>query len=175
MQTRLVLTRIGAAVVASMAFVTLAQGRPLAGLWDGEIKYDDLTVEFPMELSGNANDVKGSFFNGDERVTSSGCVQTGNLLVLDFADHATQLRVTEAGSVLKGTYGNKLQGVHEIELRRHRTAPSSGLGAPDISGLWTLPYESPKGEHAWRFIVRQHRSQVSAAILRIDGDTGVLT
>jgi thiol-disulfide isomerase/thioredoxin len=173
MQTRLV--RLGAAVVASMALATFAQGRPLAGLWDGEIKYDDLTVEFPIELSGSVNDVKASFFNGDERVTSSSCVQVGNLLVLDFADHATQLRVTEEGSVLKGTYGNKLQGVHEIKLRRHRTAPSSGLGAPDISGLWTLPYESPKGEHAWRLIVRQHRSQVSAAILRVDGDTGVLT
>src|SRR6266702_4227157 len=175
MQTRLILARIAAAVVASMALVTLAQGRPLAGLWDGEIKYDDLTVEFPMELSGSGHDVKGSFFNGDERVASTGSIQTGNSLVLDFADYATQLSVTEEGGVLKGTYGNKLQGVHEIELRRHRTAPSSALGAPDISGLWTLPFESPKGEHAWRFIVRQHRSQVSAAILRIDGDTGVLT
>jgi len=175
MQTRLVLTRIGAAAMVSMALVTLAQGRPLAGRWDGEIKYDDLTVEFPMELSGSGNDVKASFFNGDERVASTSCIRTGNSLVLDFADYATQLSVTEEAGMLKGTYGNKLQGVHEIKLRRHRTPPSSGLGAPDISGLWTLPFESSKGEHAWRLIVRQHRSQVSAAILRIDGDTGVLT
>jgi thiol-disulfide isomerase/thioredoxin len=175
MQTRLLLTRIGAAVVASVALVNLAQGRPLAGLWDGDIKYDDLTVEFPIELSGSGNDVRASFFNGDERVASTSSIRTGNSLVLDFADYATQLRVTEEGSVLKGTYGNKLQGVHEIKLRRHRTVPSSGLGAPDISGLWTLPFESPKGEHAWRLIVRQHRSQVTAAILRVDGDTGVLT
>jgi thiol-disulfide isomerase/thioredoxin len=158
-----------------MALVAVAQGRPLAGLWDGEIKYDDLTVEFPMELSGSGHDVKGSFLNGDERVASTSGIQTGNSLVLDFADYAARLSVTEEGGVLRGTYGNKLQGVHEIRLRRHRAASSSGLGAPDISGLWTLPFESPKGEHAWRFIVRQHRSQVSAAILRVDGDTGVLT
>jgi thiol-disulfide isomerase/thioredoxin len=174
MQTCSILTRSGAAVVAAMALVAVAHGRPLAGLWDGEIKYDDLTVEFPMELTGSANDVKGSFFNGDERVASTSGVQTGNSVVLDFADYATKLNVLEEGGVLKGTYGTK-QGAHEIKLRRHRTAPPSGLGAPDISGLWTLPFESPKGEHAWRFIVRQHRSQVSAAILRVDGDTGVLT
>ena len=161
MQTCSVLTRSSAAVAAAMALAAVAQGRPLAGLWDGEIKYDDLTVEFPMELSGSGNDVKASFLNGDERVASTSCIRTGNSLVLDFADYATQLSVTEEAGVLKGTYGNKLQGVHEIRLRRHRTAPSSGLGAPDISGLWTLPFESPKGEHAWRFIVRQHRSQVS--------------
>jgi thiol-disulfide isomerase/thioredoxin len=174
MQTCSVLTRSGATIVAWMALVAVAQGRPLAGLWDGEIKYDDLTVEFPMELSGSGNDVKGSFLNGDERVASTSGVQTANSLVLDFADYAARLSVTEEGGVLRGTYGNKLQGVHEVKLRRHRTAPSSGLGAPDISGLWTLPFESPKGEHAWRLIVRQHRSQVSAAILRVDGDTGVL-
>jgi hypothetical protein len=113
MQTRLVLARTGTAVVALMALVTLAQGRPLAGLWDREIKYDDLTVEFPMEFSGSASDVKGSFFNGDERVASTSSIQTGNSLVLDFGDYATQLRVTEEPGVLKGTYGNKLQGVHE--------------------------------------------------------------
>jgi thiol-disulfide isomerase/thioredoxin len=159
----------------AMALAAVAQGRTLTGLWDGEIKYDDVTVEFPIELSGSGSDVKGSFFNGDERVTSTSGVQTGNSLVLDFADHATQLSTREEGGVLTGTYGNKLQGVHEIKLRRHRTKPTSGLGAPDIGGLWTLPFESAKGEHAWRFIVRQHRSQVSAAILRVDGDTGVLT
>ena len=87
---------------------------------------------------------------------------------------ATHLNATVEGEVIKGTYGNSLIGVHDIELRRHRaTAPASS--APDINGLWTLPFESPKGEHAWRFIVRQHRSEVSAAILRVDGDTGVLT
>jgi thiol-disulfide isomerase/thioredoxin len=175
MQSRSVLTRLGAGAVALMALAAVAQGRPLAGLWDGQIKYDELTVEFPIELSGCGKDVKGSFFNGDDQVASTSGTQTGKALVLDFADHATQLNATEEGGVLKGTYGNKLTGVHEIVLRRHRAKTVSGSRTPDISGLWTLPFESPKGEHAWRFIVRQHRSQVSAAILRVDGDTGVLS
>ncbi len=34
---------------------------------------------------------------------------------------------------------------------------------------------TPKGEKAWRLIVKQHGAEASAAILRVDGDTGALT
>jgi peroxiredoxin len=44
-----------------------------------------------------------------------------------------------------------------------------------IDGLWEIPYKSPKGEKAWRLIVRQNGPEVSAAILRVDGDTGTLS
>jgi thiol-disulfide isomerase/thioredoxin len=46
---------------------------------------------------------------------------------------------------------------------------------PSIAGMWVIPTDSPKWEKAWRFIVRQTGSEVSAAVLRIDGDTGALT
>jgi thiol-disulfide isomerase/thioredoxin len=168
------LIRIGAYALTLTALATVAQARPLAGLWDGKVRYDELTIEFPIELSGSGKNVRGSFFNGDERVTSTQGTQTGDTLVLEFADYATQLNAHEQDGVLEGTYGNKLIGIHDIELRRHRAESASVSGVPDISGLWTLPFESPKGEHAWRLIVRQDRSQLSAAILRVDGDTGVL-
>jgi thiol-disulfide isomerase/thioredoxin len=38
-----------------------------------------------------------------------------------------------------------------------------------------VPFESGKGEKAWRFIVKQNGAEVTAAILRVDGDTGALT
>jgi thiol-disulfide isomerase/thioredoxin len=41
--------------------------------------------------------------------------------------------------------------------------------------LWEVGVQSPKGESAWRLIVRQSGTDVSAAILRVDGDTGTLT
>jgi peroxiredoxin len=40
--------------------------------------------------------------------------------------------------------------------------------------VWTIPNESNKGEHAWRLIIRQEGAKASAAILRVDGDTGAL-
>lgn len=51
-------------------------------------------------------------------------------------------------------------------------------GVPAISGLWEIEVKSSKGESAWRFIVRQSGPSgvnTSAAILRVDGDTGTLT
>jgi hypothetical protein len=49
--------------------------------------------------------------------------------------------------------------------------------APDISGNWYLEdvHSSKKGQKAWQFFVRQNGADVTAAILRIDGDTGALT
>jgi len=38
-----------------------------------------------------------------------------------------------------------------------------------------MEVNSPKGEKAWHLIVKQHGAEVSAAILRVDGDTGTLT
>jgi hypothetical protein len=33
----------------------------------------------------------------------------------------------------------------------------------------------PKGEKAWRLIIKQKGPEISASILRVDGDTGALT
>jgi thiol-disulfide isomerase/thioredoxin len=49
------------------------------------------------------------------------------------------------------------------------------ITVPVIDGLWEIAVQSPKGESAWCLIVRQSGSDVSAAILRVDGDTGALT
>jgi len=55
------------------------------------------------------------------------------------------------------------------------TQAASAEGVPNIDGLWEIPTRSAKGESAWHFIVRQRGAEVSAAILRVDGDTGALT
>src|SRR5919108_390554 len=44
-----------------------------------------------------------------------------------------------------------------------------------IAGLWNVQVKSAKGESAWQLIVRQAGAEISAAILRVDGDTGTLT
>ena len=47
---------------------------------------------------------------------------------------------------------------------------------PGVAGLWNVQVgKSSKGEAAWQLIVRQSGAEVSAAILRVDGDTGTLT
>jgi len=49
------------------------------------------------------------------------------------------------------------------------------VNAPSIAGDWELPHDSNKGEKAWRLIVKQQGPEISASLLRVDGDTGALT
>ena len=71
----------------------------------------------------------------------------------------------------KGTYGRPSRGSYPFHAKPFEPQPVAAKGVPSIAGLWDLAVKSPKGESAWRFIVRQSGPEVSAAILRVDGDT----
>ena len=147
----------------------------LSGLWDGTIRFDETPVRFTIELATDGTSASGSFFNGEERVSSTGGSFSAGELTLDFDHYATRLHATLHDGRLTGTYGNSRYGDHGIELHPH-AAPAAWRGkVPEVGGLWTLPFESPKGEHAFRLILRQDGPLISAAILRVDGDTGLLT
>jgi hypothetical protein len=55
------------------------------------------------------------------------------------------------------------------------TPPPPVRDIPNIAGLWNVQLTTSGREKAWHLIVRQSGAEVSAAILRIDGDTGTLT
>lgn len=161
-------------ILIPAAMVSAGMAQSIAGLWDATIQYDDLQVPFRIEFAGQGADIRASFFNGDERVTSTSGKRDGGSVTFQFADYATELKVTLADGALRGTYGGKRGGVHEFEAKPHREARFSGE-APAINGVWDVPTESAKGERAWHLIVRQNGSEASAALLRVDGDTGALT
>ena len=155
---------------------SVASAQSLAGLWDATIDAGGTPVPFRLGLSGNGPDVKGWFFNGDEReMSTSGTFENG-ALVLTFESYAGVLKATVQEGVLAGEY---IQRGKAQAVRATRAAAKSASGgkAPDISGLWFLQNvnSTKKGERAWRLIVRQRGREVSGAILRVDGDTGTLT
>lgn len=160
------------ALIPMSALVAPAQS--VNGLWDATVQYDDYKIPFPLQLSQRGSEVSASFFNGDDPVTSTTGKLTDNSLTVRFEHYATQLNATLSDGTLKGTYGNKRYGFHDFEAKPHVDVAVSTEQAPNISGIWDLPNESPKGEHAWRLIVKQNGPDVSAAILRVDGDTGSL-
>ncbi len=153
------------------AFSALAQ--PLAGLWDAQVKYNGLDIPFRMELAGDGATASGSFFNGDQKVTSGSGQFDGSRLVLNFDYYAARLTAQLRDGKLTGTY-RRAATEYPFEARRFQP-PSSATGkVPEIAGLWDVEVESAKGEKAWHFIVKQSGAELSAAILRVDGDTGVL-
>jgi thiol-disulfide isomerase/thioredoxin len=69
-------------------------------------------------------------------------------------------------------------GGYEFHAKRYTPSLAAApKDVPQIDGVWEVPLDkpTPKGEKAWRFIVKQNGAEASATILRVDGDTGALT
>jgi thiol-disulfide isomerase/thioredoxin len=158
---------------------------PLSGLWDATVEVGAIRVPFRLGISIEGNHASGWFFNGAQRIRASGGTLNAGHLVLEFASYARRLDLDlGADGTLSGGYASTTPGaaVAPLPIVARRAAARSAVRAspgdtvPDIAGLWIIPTESRKaGEKAWRFIARQSGAQVSAAILRVDGDSGALT
>jgi len=159
--------RFFAAIAFALAPVAVSQ--PVSGLWDATVVVNGLEIPFRMEFSRD----RGWFFNGDEKVTStSGHIDNGSV-DLNFEHYGTKLTATLKDGALEGIYGRKGR---EYPFHAKPAVKSSAIKGdiPNIDGHWEIQVKSPKGESAWKLIVRQTGSGVSGAILRIDGDTGTL-
>ena len=165
--------KIALVLTAAFALVSTARAQPLAGKWDGVVKYGDNSFPFVFEISGSGGNLKGTFFNGEARFDSSTGQQNGNAVKLVWDSYAATLEATLADGVLKGTYGGKRLGVHDFEARLHKALATSP-NPPQIGGVWIIPAKSSKNENAWRLILRQNGTRAEGAVLRVDGDTGLL-
>jgi thiol-disulfide isomerase/thioredoxin len=145
----------------------------ISGRWTGRIVYDSVTIGFPLEFTGSGPRLAASFFNGDDRITSTAVQWLGDSLIVSFAHLATELRAVVSDGTLRGIYGSPTRGNHRpVEARPQSASKSANGEAPNIDGVWYLPHESNKGEHAWRFVIQQSGVRATATILRIDGDAG---
>lgn len=164
-----------AASLVALAPATWAQS--VAGMWDATINFNGAEIPFKLGFAGDGANIKGWFFNGDDReISNSGSLDNGHL-VLSFDSYLAKLSGTFKDGVFDGAYGpmlNKTYAVHAVRAAA-KTTPLAG-NAPSIAGQWDLiNVKSSKGEKAWHLILRQSGSEISGAILRVDGDTGTLT
>jgi thiol-disulfide isomerase/thioredoxin len=170
--------RLLGSVVLSVLVSTggCTRAKALAGLWDATVAVNGVTIPFRFELTGAGSKIAGSFFNGDERITSSSGNIRGGVLTLRFDDYGSILQATLTDGELDGHYDRGVRGVYPFHAKRFSPPQDADGEVPSIAGLWTiLTKPSPGGEAAWRMIVRQSGPEISAAILRVDGDTGALT
>jgi thiol-disulfide isomerase/thioredoxin len=168
--------RILLALLLVVAPPAIAQ--TITGLWDATVTINGRVIPFRMEFATDSSGVTGTFFNGEQRFTSTtGKIENGALKV-DWDQYLSRLQATLHDGILTGSYtqGGRRGGTFPFEARPHEATPPPDPGAPSIAGLWELEgIRSGKGESTWRFIVQQSGGEISAAILRVDGDTGALT
>ncbi len=168
-----------AALLFAIAPAALAQSgatQSLAGLWDATITFNGQDIPFRLQIAGDASNIQGWLFNGEDKVIASGASFHDGSLVLNFDSYAAKLEAKLQDGALVGQYGPMLKKTYPIMAHRHQSMAKSSASAPPINGLWEVGVKSAKGEQAWRLIVQQKSAgDVSAAILRVDGDTGALT
>lgn len=155
-----------------------ALGQSVDGLWDASIAVNGVDVPFRIEISTKGTDAGSYFFNGNEKVNPStrGSFRDGNLH-LEFASYATELTASLKDGAFTGAYVAGPGTSYPFHAEPHHSSSQAGASseAPNIGGSWEIQVKSPKGESAWRLLVNQSRGIISAAILRVDGDTGVLS
>src|SRR5947209_19232311 len=94
---------------------TSAQRRPVTGLWDATVTVNGVDIPFRMEIAGEGPTLKGSFFNGDEKVTSTRGRLDGEDVKLDFDDYATKLEATLKDDRLEGRYDRGPRGFYPFQ------------------------------------------------------------
>jgi thiol-disulfide isomerase/thioredoxin len=179
-----ILSRSLVACGVVLTFVRPAGAQSPAGLWDATVvvpvqNNGTIEVPFRFEIScagPGCSSPKGAFFNGEDRlVSTTGSFERGALR-LSFDEYGTTLEAALKDGALDGQYARGTRGApYPFSAKRFTPIEVGDANIPSIAGLWNVQVKSSKGESAWQLIVRQSGAEVSAAILRIDGDTGTLS
>ena len=176
----------------ALGFSSLAAAENIDGRWAATVVQNGVTIPFRLDISGEDKNLIGTLYNGqDKEYTTSASFNDGKL-ELAFDHYLTYLTATLKDGELDGGLGitlrvrgtsteeqqpeNRVRGNSPFHAKRY-VAPTAAESAnvPSIDGVWEIPHESPKGEKAWRLIIQQKGADITATILRVDGDTGALT
>lgn len=149
------------------------ESAPITGQWAAVLRLDTAEVPFRFDVTEQQGTLIGHLYDGERKVRSAPAQREGDTVRFAYPSQAGTLTARLVEGRLDGQY---VRGTRTYAFSAERaTAPAVVDGAPAIDGLYIIPTTSKKGEVAWRFIVRQEGPEVSAAILRVDGDTGALT
>jgi thiol-disulfide isomerase/thioredoxin len=198
MNTQAIWTRAGLTALASVALgvgsgtAFAAHSDNLDGRWAATLTQGSIVVPFRLDISGDGDHVKGTLFNGEETETTTSARIADGSIQLNFEHYLTSIEATVKNGELDGQVVVKRRSpinitpgaapsavkdnISEFHATRYvKPEASDAAHVPNIAGVWEVPHESPKGEKAWRLIVKQKGAEIEASLLRVDGDTGALT
>jgi len=184
------LTAVGAVALAIGASARPAAAEGLNGRWAATVVQGGVTIPFRLDISGDGKNIIGTLYNGQDTETTTGATIQDGKVQLDFDHYLTYIKASVKDGELDGeiavtrrvTTGRTADGEpptrggSPFHAKRYVPPASAAVAnVPSIDGVWEIPYDSNKGEKAWRLIVQQKGADVTATVLRVDGDTGALT
>jgi thiol-disulfide isomerase/thioredoxin len=157
-----------------------ADTQSLDGRWDAVLTTKAGAVPFRLDISGEGATLKGTLYNGwDPFETTTSAKFDNGTLVLNIDHYLTRITAKlNSDGQLEGQAiaQSRSEGATYGFRATHYVAQTEPSDAPSIAGSWEIPLDKPnaKGEKTQRLIVEQKGAEVSASILRVDGDTGAL-
>lgn len=183
--------------LGTLAAVGVARAESLEGRWSATIVQRGLTIPFRLDIAGDADRAVGTLYNGEDKETTTSARIRDGKVELNFEHYLVSIVATAKDGELDGKLENRrsvarqsaqLAGTpargegdssvtsYPFHATRYASKTHAAVGQiPSIDGVWELPHDSPKGEKAWRLIVKQSGADITATVLRVDGDTGALT
>ncbi len=125
-------------IAAVIGFAASAAAQPVSGLWDATVLVNNGALEIPFrfELSGSGSNVKGSFFNGDDKTTSTSGSLVNGKLSLSFDELGTKLDATLKDGRLEGEYSRGTRGApYPFSAKRYTPAAAGETQHPVDCGL----------------------------------------
>lgn len=137
--TRAVVGMVGLVVAAQVS----AEQVP-AGQWQASVAVNGLDIPFRFDIAAGKAGPVGAFFNGEQRIGSTGGTLVDDVLTLRFDQYGATLQATYRDGRLEGTYDRGVRGAYPFRAQPIGTAPAP-VDAPAIDGEWTIATESSKG------------------------------
>lgn len=106
------LALVSVVMFAVLALPSRAAAQAIAGLWDVTVVTNGVEIPFRFEITGQGGATKGSFFNGDDRMTSTTGSFENGALSLGFDELGTTLQATLKDGRLQGQYDRGGRGAH---------------------------------------------------------------
>ena len=105
-------------LIAVLAMAPAAIAESLSGVWEAKINFNGVEIPFKIEFAGDSSNVRGWFFNGDERETSTSGTFEHEALTLRFDDYATELNGTLKDGALEGQWVSAQKKSYPFQAKR---------------------------------------------------------
>ena len=165
-------------VVTTSARLSAAPARVPIGLWDATVVVNGLEIPFQFEISGSPSALQGAFLAGELRVPSTAGSYENGVLVLRFDQYGARVDVAVTSDRLEGKYDRGTRGP-AYPFKAIRAVPPRRPIGPVPRSAANGAFSSTSRRRGGTVMAARRpadgRSSVSAAIMRVDGDTGTLS